>query len=305
MSVPVTVQRALSLCSRRFPDKTAIYYKNESLTYAQLDLRSTKLANALLALGLQAGDRVGVLLPNCPDYIVFAMACAKAVLCMVPINYRFTSIELAHQIQDSGAKAILYDHIFSNIVLDATLPKVVISICKNSIDGNYDFDRLIDAASHEELKRQANESDLFYLGYTSGTTGKPKGGMVTQRNRALAYHYWALEFGITSDDVALHCGPFHHTAPFTFTLTQLFMGGQVILLDSFDAESALQAISKYGVTWSFMVPFMLERLLEEKRKLSEDLNFGSLKMLISGASPLSTRTKESICEEFSWLQATS
>ena len=299
MSVPVTVQRALSLCSRRFPDKTAIYYKNESLTYAQLDLRSTKFANALLALGLQAGDRVGVLLPNCPDYIVFAMACAKAVLCMVPINYRFTSIELAHQIQDSGAKAILYDHIFSNIVLDATLPKEVISICKNSIDGNYDFDRLIDAASHEDLKRQANESDLFYLGYTSGTTGKPKGGMVTQRNRALAYHYWALEFGITSDDVALHCGPFHHTAPFTFTLTQLFMGGQVILLDSFDAESALQAISKYGVTWSFIVPFMLERLLEKKRKLSEDLNFGSLKMLISGASPLSTRTKESICEEFS------
>ena len=298
MPVPVTVQRALSLSSRRFPQKTAIYYKNESLTYSQLDIRSTKLANGLLALGLQPGDRVGILLPNCPDYIVFAIACAKAVLCMVPINYRFTPMELALQIKDSGAKAIIFDDIFSNTLLEASLPKEVISICRNGNSSELDFDELIDHAPSGNWTAQANESDLFYLGYTSGTTGKPKGGMITQRNRALAYHYWALEFGITSDDIALHCGPFHHTAPFTFTLTQLFMGGQVVLLDSFDAKAALQAIAKYGVTWAFMVPFMLERVLEEKRNLLDDLDFSSLKMLISGASPLSTRTKEAICEEF-------
>jgi len=298
MSVPVTVQRALSLSSRRFPQKIAIYYKNESLTYSQLDIRSTKLANGLLALGLQPGDRVGILLPNCPDYIVFAIACAKAVLCMVPINYRFTPMELAIQIKDSGAKAIIFDDMFSNTLLEASLPKEVISICRNGNSSELDFDKLIDHAPSGNLTVQANESDLFYLGYTSGTTGKPKGGMITQRNRALAYHYWALEFGITSDDIALHCGPFHHTAPFTFTLTQLFMGGQVVLLDSFDAKAALQAITKYGVTWAFMVPFMLERVLEEKRNQLDDLDFSSLKMLISGASPLSTRTKEAICEEF-------
>ena len=298
MSVPVTVQRALSLSSRRFPQKTAIYYKNESLTYSQLDIRSTKLANGLLALGLQPGDRVCILLPNCPDYIVFAIACAKAVLCMVPINYRFTPMELALQINDSGAKAIIFDDIFSNTLLEASLPKEVISICRNGNSSELDFDELIDHAPSGNLTVQANESDLFYLGYTSGTTGKPKGGMITQRNRALAYHYWALEFGITSDDIALHCGPFHHTAPFTFTLTQLFLGGQVVLLDSFDAKAALQAIAKHGVTWAFMVPFMLERVLEEKRNLLDDLDFSSLKMLISGASPLSTRTKEAICEEF-------
>jgi acyl-CoA synthetase (AMP-forming)/AMP-acid ligase II len=298
MPVPVTVQRALSLSSRRFPQKIAIYYKNESLTYSQLDIRSTKLANGLLALGLQPGDRVGILLPNCPDYIVFAIACAKAVLCMVPINYRFTPMELALQIKDSGAKAIIFEDIFSNTLLEASLPKEVISICRNGNSGELDFDELIDHAPSGNLTVQANESDLFYLGYTSGTTGKPKGGMITQRNRALAYHYWALEFGITSDDIALHCGPFHHTAPFTFTLTQLFMGGQVVLLDSFDAKAALQAIAKYGVTWAFMVPFMLERVLEEKRNLLDDLDFSSLKMLISGASPLSTRTKKAICEEF-------
>lgn len=126
-------------------------------------------------------------------------------------------------------------------------------------------------------------------------TGKPKGAMVTQRNRYLAYHYWAMEFGITAQDVALHCGPFHHTAPFTFTLTQLFMGGEVVLLDAFDAAAAVTAIEGHNVSWSFMVPFMLERLLET----SIDATAApGLRMLISGASPLSTRTKERVMATF-------
>jgi long-chain acyl-CoA synthetase len=85
------------------------------------------------------------------------------------------------------------------------------------------------------------ETDLLYLGYTSGTTGRPKGAMVTQRNRVLAYHYWAIEFGLTADDVMLHCAPFHHSAPFTFVLSQLYIGGQVVILDHFDANACLDA----------------------------------------------------------------
>ncbi|HYG41434.1 MAG TPA: AMP-binding protein, partial [Bordetella sp.] len=121
------------------------------------------------------------------------------------------------------------------------------------------------------------------------------GAMVTQRNRALAYRYWAMEFGIGSDDIGLHCGPFHHTAPFTFTLAQLSIGGTVVVLDSFDAASAAAVIARHGVTWSFMVPFMLERVLETKL---DGASAPSLRMLVSGASPLSTRTKTRVLERF-------
>jgi len=301
MSVPVTVQRALSLISRREPNKVAIFWRGESLTYAQLDERSTQLAQGLLTLGLKKGDRLGVLLPNCPDYIVIAIACAKAVICMVPVNYRFTSAEVFQQIDDSGAKAMIYDQQYIEMIDQAKLSKGVIQICRGGPAPSKILEELITESSKSDLPMDAVEDDLFYLGYTSGTTGKPKGAMVTQRNRALAYHYWALEFGITSEDVSMQCGPFHHTAPFTFTLTQLFMGGQIVILDGFDAQAALKAIHQFAVTWSFMVPFMLDRVLEEKKNVEQILDLKSLKMLISGASALSTRTKDAIREQFNGL----
>jgi acyl-CoA synthetase (AMP-forming)/AMP-acid ligase II len=288
----VTVQRALTLSARRRPGKVAIRYRNVAVTYGELDQRAERAARALLAVGLSPGDRVALMLSNCPDYIVLAVACAKAALCMVPVNYRFTAAEIRLQVGDCGARALVYDPAFSPYVAAAGLGEHVRLICRDS-----GFESWVSAAPSAPLEAQAQEDDLFYLGYTSGTTGKPKGAMVSQRNRALAYHYWALEFGIAPDDVALHCGPFHHTAPFTFTLTQLFMGGEVVILDSFDAPAAVAAIRSHGVTWSFMVPYMLERLLETGLDQANG-DAASLRMLISGASPLSTRTKDSVLARF-------
>lgn len=258
------------------------------LTYAELDRRAAGLAQALLGMGLRRGDRVAVMLPNCVDYIVIAIACAKATLCMVPVNYRFTGAEIRLQVLDSGAAVLIHDARFSAEVAQAGLESPIRCIQRGD-----ELDRLIAAASAGWVEPQAAEDDLLYLGYTSGTTGRPKGAMVSQRNRALAYHYWALEFGIGREDVCLHCGPFHHTAPFTFALTQLFMGGEVILLDAFDAPAAARAIAERGVSWAFMVPFMLERLLETELDAAAA---NRLRMLISGASPLSTRTKNTLLQ---------
>jgi long-chain acyl-CoA synthetase len=302
--ISITVQRALSLAARRHPEKIALRYRDEVHRYADLEARSNQLAHALIGQGLKRGDRVGVMLPNCPDYVVLALACAKAVLCMVPINYRFTQAEIRQQLLDCDARAMIYDVSFAlqvrAAVAEAGTP---ISLCRSTTgmapeSVGQDLDAAISAASSAPLPFDAAESDLFYLGYTSGTTGKPKGAMVTQRNRALAYHLWALEFGIGPDDVALQCGPFHHTAPFTFTLTQLYMGGEVVILDAFDGEAAVRAIERHGVTWSFMVPFMLERLLESTEHAVDVSPYGSLRMLISGASPLPTRTKDSVVKRF-------
>ena len=284
------MQRVLDLAFQRYGARIAVYHNDTALTFTELGRRAAGIAQGLMAAGLSRGDRVAVMLPNCADYIVIAAACAKGALCMVPVNYRFTGAELHRQINDSGAKVLISDTRFDPQIAAASLPDSVRIIRRGP-----DLERMVAQACDTWLAPEAQEDDLFYLGYTSGTTGRPKGAMVTQRNRALAYRYWAMEFGIGSDDIGLHCGPFHHTAPFTFTLAQLSIGGTVVVLDSFDAASAAAVIARHGVTWSFMVPFMLERVLETKL---DGASAPSLRMLVSGASPLSTRTKTRVLERF-------
>lgn len=123
--MPVTVQRALSLAARRRPGRFAVWHGGTVLTHAELDRRAAAIGQGLLALGLQRGDRVAVMLPNCPDYIAIACACAKAALCMVPVNYRFTGAGLRLQVADSGAAAFIYDPAFAAQVAQARLPPSV------------------------------------------------------------------------------------------------------------------------------------------------------------------------------------
>lgn len=300
--VPVTVQRALSLASRRHPAKTALRWATGSMTFAQIDQASTRLAHGLRAARLGRGARLGIMLPNGPEYVLLALACAKAVICMVPINYRFKAAEVVRQLEDCHADALVHGADFTTHAEAARAALGVDLISSGLREAPACTTRLEDLlaqGSDEALPMDATEDDLFYLGYTSGTTGRPKGAMVTQRNRALAYHYWALEFGINEDDVCLHCGPFHHTAPFTFTLVQLFMGGEVVILDAFNADAAVDALERHGVTWSFMVPYMLDRLLDLEPDRTSTRQ--RLRMLISGASALPTRTKERVLSRFPGL----
>ena len=258
--VELTLRRALALASARAGERSALHCEGRSLSHRALDALANRIANALLGLGLRRADRVALLLPNCIEYVAAATACAKAGLCMVTLNYRFTADEHALQLEDSGATCLVYAERYAGQVLPGAaripgLRRICVGTAAAGDAGS--FDALVGCASAALPDTAVSEQDLFYLGYTSGTTGRPKGAMVTQRNRALAYHYWALEFGIGRDDVALHCGPFHHTAPFSFTLTQLYLGGSVAILEHFDAHAALRAIARHRVTWAFMVPFML------------------------------------------------
>ncbi len=295
--VELTVRRALELAAQRFADRKALRCGNAAWTYSELDARANCIANALLAAGARQGDRVAVVLPNCMDYVAIALACAKAALVMVTLNYRFTAAEYALQLQDCGARVLVYGEEYATPVLAASESLTTLTrICRGSPAagdlGN--LEALAKAQEGKPLDSVVHESDVFYLGYTSGTTGRPKGAMVTQRNRALAYHYWALTFGIGPDDVALHCGPFHHTAPFTFTLTQLYRGGQVVILEQFDAAQALHVMEQHRVSWAFMVPFMLDRLLEAGPDAFNQARNPALRMLISGGTALPTVTKEGL-----------
>ncbi len=224
-------------------------------------------------------------------------------LVMVPLNYRFKGREIADQLSDSGATGLIFGEAFREEVEAARseLPRLRTLVVGEALPADIgSLQDLAAAASDAEPEVVVSEQDLFYLGYTSGTTGKPKGAMIAHRNRALAYHYWALEYGIGGADVTLHAGPFHHTAPFTFTLMQLYRGGCVVILPGFDPSLAISAIAREGVTWCFMVPYMFNAILELP---SRDLagfhcNCDALRLFISGGSAMPTPTKEGLLRTF-------
>ena len=294
--VDLTVARTLSLALTRGAERPAVYFGTQTLSHADLQALSNQVANQLLAHGLERGDRVAIVLPNCPEYIAIAIGCAKAAVAMVTLNYRFTASEFIEQIRNSGASLLIYSDHFRDAVGEVAceLPAVQRICVGEPGPGDVgELSSLLAEASSLPPSIEVNGDNLFYLGYTSGTTGLPKGAMVTQRNRALAYHFWALEYGVRDNDVVLHTGPFHHTAPFTFVLMQLFMGGAVVILDHFDPELVAQSIEKHRGTWGFFVPFMLDRLIASAKEVGAS-DLSSLRFIISGASPLPTSTKEGL-----------
>ncbi len=299
--VELTIARALRLAVERNRPRPALVCGRRRLSFGELGELGNRVANALLAAGLKPGDRLGVMLPNSVEYVAVVYAAAQAGLVMMPLNYRLGGAEIAYPLSDGGARALIY----------AGQYRAEVDRARGSVPGLLTFavGRASAADAGELLALAAlqpstapafevRERDLFYLGYTSGTTGPPKGAMITQRNRALAVQLWALEYGVGSNDTALHVAPFHHTAPLTFTLTQLCMGGRVVILPRFDAVAVLRMLAAEGVTWAFMVPYMLNGLIAAVESQRRRVALRRLRFLISGGAALPTPTKLALLKVF-------
>lgn len=299
--IELTLGRSLRLAAERSPDKIAIRCGSESMTHSELNRMGNRLANALGELGLRKGERVGIIMPNSVLYLAAIYAAAKAGLVLVFMNYRFTGREIAYQLRDSQAKALIYGEELAAAVDEARRELPDLQTIAAERAGAADLGALREmaqAASDAEPAIAISERDIFYLGYTSGTTGFPKGAIVTHRNRSLAYRYWAVEYGFSGDDHYLQSGPFHHSVQVGFTLAQLSLGGSVTVLPKFDARDALAAMKEQEIDWSFMVPYMYNAILAVPEAERRPEDFAHLRFFISAASPLPTSVKERLLAAF-------
>lgn len=299
--IELTVGRSLRLAAERSPDGVAVACAGETRTHPELNRAGNRIANALHEIGLRKGDRLAVMMTNSVRYLEVIYAAAKSGLALVFVNYRFTGQELARQVNSSGAKLLVYsDDVVAAVREARALVPGLLTIAAGVPEPEDlgALSELTGAASDAEPGVDVSENDVFYLGYTSGTTGFPKGAIVTHRNRSIAYRYWAIEYGFGPRDHYLQSGPFHHSVQVGFTLAQLSLAGRVTVLPRFDAHEAMRAIREGSVNWSFMVPYMYNAILalpvSERR--AEDV--ASLRFLISAASPLPTSVKERLIEAF-------
>ena len=279
MDVGTLVTRA----ARRFPDRIAVDGPAGSLTFAELGGRVVRLANALLDLGLEPGDRVLDLQSNSVSYLETDLAIRSAGLVRAALNYRLHPSDWERIAADSGARGLVYDARFAaeTEALRDQVPHVVVVG-----DGpGTPYDRLV-ADGRDRALAPIEPDALCGLHYSSGTTGHPKGAQRTHRN------WFASVVNMTHDvlggvpgpdDVYVHAGPITHTSGL-FVLPFLVAGARQIVLPTWDPDTFLEAVTERGGTHTAIVPTMVARLLSTPGLDPETL--GGLRMLGYAGAPM-------------------
>ncbi|MGH7334953.1 MAG: long-chain-fatty-acid--CoA ligase [Candidatus Rokuibacteriota bacterium] len=274
-----------------YRDRVAVKQGSRVITYAELGEQVNRLANALLGLGLGRGDRVALLMGNCPEYVVCDFAVATAGLVKVPLNHLLTRDDVAFRIQDAEAAAVICDGHFAPMVqkLTPACPSLRHRICVVEPGGRPPqgfvlFDRLLAQASAREPGVEVAHEDLIGIMYTGGTTGRSKGVMHTHRSVLAIAFSEIVEMDVGRGEILLQVAPLPHATQFML-LPGLVRGGTHVLMKKFDPDEVMQTIERERISWTFMVPTMIYVLLDHPALQKYDHT--SLRTLIYGAAPMS------------------
>jgi fatty-acyl-CoA synthase len=274
-----TVGSLLEQCCASHAGKVAIRHGDRTLTYAQLlsDVRRT--GRALMGLGLERGDRVAVLMQDCPEVLTVVHGAQWAGLATVALNARLGAEDHAHILADAGARVLVHDPAHAEraaaIAEEAGVELVVVTG-----DG---LDALLESQSDGPGRPPSTPEDLLGLYYTGGTTGRPKGVAHTHRSMIAAWVSELLEMGLGERESFAHVAPLTHASG-AFVMPVLLRGGTNVILGGFDPDRLLHAIEHDRVTSTLMVPTMLYVLLDTPGLAHTDLS--SLRTVIYGAAPM-------------------
>jgi fatty-acyl-CoA synthase len=301
----LTLAESVAAHARVRPAKIGARDSKRSLTYAQWDERASRLANALLALGLRHGDRVALLAYNAVEWLEIYVALARAGLVAVPINFRLVGGEVAYIADHSEARAfIVQDELRTTV--DAIRASLSIDDSRYvlfggaSHDGWQDYERLIAAASPQPPAVEVKPEHLFALMYTSGTTGRPKGAMRSHEGNALLALATALEFGLTAEDTGLLVMPLCHANSLYFGVTFAMLGATIVVDDrkSFDARALLATLAHQRITFTSLVPTHYIMMLDLPADVKAQHDLRAVGKLLISSAPARKDTKLAILELF-------
>jgi fatty-acyl-CoA synthase len=263
------------------PAKAALVAGDTRFTYAELAARVTRLAHGLRALGVGRGDRVAYLGPNHPALAETLFACGLLGAVFVPLNTRLAVPELAYNLDDSGAETLLWGPELRDCV--AELRETV--KLRDSVEVGEQYERLLASAPTTPLDEPVGLDDACMIQYTSGTSGRAKGVLLSHGNVTWNCYNLLVDVDVRADEVSLVSAPMFHTA----ALNQLFLptvlkGGTSVLMAAFDPEATFDLISEHGVTWMFGVPTMFATMTQSPRWAGADLS--SVRTLMCGGAPV-------------------
>ncbi|WP_431803863.1 class I adenylate-forming enzyme family protein [Halobacillus andaensis] len=257
----------------QYSEKPAVKDSRGTITFYQLKKNACRLAHALLQEGLQKGDRVALLMSNRREHIEFDIAIAMTGLIKVPVNYRLHPKELEYIIKDSQSSILFGEQ--------ELIESVQFPIKKIDIDREYE----LFLSSHKEdfPQLEVNEEDIFTLMYTSGTTGKPKGGMLSHRNMITSALSLNMVCEITHEDTIGHVAPLTHGSNF-LSQSALFFGLKQVIFDKFDPVDFLDDLEREKVSIIFLVPTLVNIMIHEENFDAEKLKY--IKSINMAGSPI-------------------
>lgn len=269
------------------PHKLALVCGERSLTYAQLNARANRVANALGKLGVQANDRVAVMVYNSLEGVEISVGLSKLGAINVPVNFRLREREVAYIINDCGAKVVLVGPELVNVVERArgeiNDQPACIAIAGEAPANWLQYEDLLAAASENAwtgVERLGSS-----MNYTSGTTGNPKGAYRPRNVPVQDIIQMIQAFELSESDVHLMAGPNYHSAPGFFVSVNFLLGATVIVQPKFDPVQALQLIDHHRITSTFMAPTLLQRLCDVPAEVAATYDTSSMRTLILGGAP--------------------
>ncbi|RLV48231.1 p-hydroxycinnamoyl-CoA synthetase [Nocardioides mangrovicus] len=258
--------------ARMTPDAVALVQDDRETTYAELEHRSLRLARGLRARGVGRGDRVAFLGLNSPALVLAMFATARLGAVFLPLNTRLAAPELAYVLEDSGARLLLLEEGF-----EATAPDVVGFARGEGLSAL--------EADGEALEEVVELDDLFMIQYTSGTSGRPKGVMLTHGNITWNVYNLLVDVDLASDERSLVTAPLFHTAALNQVLfPTLLKGGTCLIEERFDPARALRLIDDGRVTVLFGVTSMYLAIQNQPGFAEADLS--GLRHALSGGAPI-------------------
>ena len=280
---------------QRNPSKIALQDSNGTRSYRQLVERIDRITQGFvhdLALGMR--DRVAILAGNSIEYIEITVGASQAGVALAKINPRLSNEEVISICDDAQARVLFVDAGNAERVRDCRFASV-----ERIIGFGPELESWIAGSNPTWPPAQVPGDSVFIIPYTSGTTGRPKGVMISHQARLLLLYAMAVEYGCySSDDRFLAIAPLCHGAGITFALAPLYFGGFTRVMERFDPEAVLKACTDERISGVFMVPTHFHGIFAQEERLLAKYRHHGLQTIISNAAPLPQATKERIVEYF-------
>jgi fatty-acyl-CoA synthase/long-chain acyl-CoA synthetase len=275
-------------------ERPALVQGDRVLTWADYAQRRNRLAQSLLKLGVSPGQRVVVWAPNSIEYLLSGAAASAVGAVSVPMNHRLTPEEAGYILDDSDAVAVFLGDPYlpvAEAVRESSAVDHWILVGEERRPWAEHVDDLIEAGSPEPVAVEAQGLGGS-MGYTAGTTGKPKGALRISVDPSVAMGWLNAMDLAEPDHVHLVAGPLYHSAPAAFAYLTQVMGGTCVIMPKFDAEEALRLIQEHRCTTTFMAPILLKRILALPEHVRAGYDVSSMRVILVGGAPCPNPVKE-------------